>query len=276
MPVLTERGLYDPAAQTDQRYEWEGGTLYRNISLPRADGYSRARRTAVAHQRGGGEIDWIVRPTRSMLAQVGADPMQPFEFQGQHMQYRGGSPVPTVVAGEHGRTMPEQLMHEYQTAYDEARQANIERYEEGLALLDQVGAERRGEIERRFTGLQTQAQQDLVGRGLRGTTVAPTMQAGIERHQQDALTMLGSQLAQQRLAWVGDRMDLYPELHPYLNLMQMYGEYGAGPSPVRTGGVTPYRPPAPPAGLGGVGTRHVPPQPPRHDPWNPFGPAPTF
>lgn len=283
-PKFLNKPTYPDWSNVDvPQYEWVDGTLYRNAwRTYRGAGqsqYQREGREAVARRTGDG-IEYLQRPTADILAFVGHDMSQPYLYQGEYWMSQTGADVQVDASGQ---TLPEQIMSEYDESYEEARQANLQRYEEGLELLGQMGEQRREDIGQEFTGLRSRTRQELVSRGLTGTTVLPTLQTGISEAEQDTLGRLEEQLLQQRLNWVEARTDTYPDVRPYLQLLTGYGRYGEG-----TPSAPNYR--VPPAGVGGgllgnldayvqqlLGqTKNRSTQQQAFNYANPFGPAPSF
>ncbi len=197
-------------------------------------------------------------------------------------------------AGGGGMGVPQ----DYQRAYEEAKAANEERYQniltgyqdrsnqyqEGAAgLRDDVlggydaryqrnmnalqgqGQQEAIDIQRRYGELGAANQQDMVNRGLTGTTIMPTMRQGIAREQEGALSRLNERLINQRigmdsqlsgdalsaqerlgqsiltgaagvqgdtLGFAERRTDAYPDMNQLIQLAQMYGagggSYGGG------------------------------------------------
>ena len=191
-------------------------------------------------------------------------------------------------AGGGGMGVPQ----DYQRAYEEARAANEERYkniltgyqdrsnqyQEGAAgLRDDVlggydaryqrnmnalqgqGQQEAIDIQRRYGELGAANQQDMVNRGLTGTTIMPTMRQGIAREQEGALSRLNERLINQRigmdsqlsgdalsaqerlgqsilqgtagvqgdtLGFAERRTDAYPDMNQLINLAAMYGAAG--------------------------------------------------
>jgi len=70
---------------------------------------------------------------------------------------------------------------------------------QAMGALQGAGAQERQDINRQFNQLQGGAMSDLVSRGLRGSTIAPGVSAGIERERAGALGGLNERLLQQRL-----------------------------------------------------------------------------
>ena len=191
-------------------------------------------------------------------------------------------------AGGGGMGVPQ----DYQRAYEEAKAANEERYkniltgyqdrsnqyQEGAAgLRDDVlggydaryqrnmnalqgqGQQEAIDIQRRYGELGAANQQDMVNRGLTGTTIMPTMRQGIAREQEGALSRLNERLINQRigmdsqlsgdalsaqerigqsilagaagvqgdtLGFAERRTDAYPDMNQLINLAAMYGAAG--------------------------------------------------
>lgn len=132
---------------------------------------------------------------------------------------------------------------------EEARQANLQRYQEilsgyqglkqeAMGLVQGLGAAQQAELARRFGGIESQAYQELVNRGLAKSTVWPTVQAGIGRQYGYALANLAEQMARERLGvltglggaqlqFMERRADEYPDINTLLQLAQMLG-FGQG------------------------------------------------
>lgn len=70
-----------------------------------------------------------------------------------------------------------------------------DRLSRNLATIQQIGNQERRDINTQFNNTQSAAAQDLTSRGLSGTTVRPTVQAGIERNRADALGGLNERIA---------------------------------------------------------------------------------
>ena len=142
----------------------------------------------------------------------------------------GGGPEPA------SSDMPtiNELIEQFQTSYDEARAANIERYDEIVGQYEQLygrqmeglegyGERARAGIEERWEHAATTGQQEMVNRGLTGTTIAPTMQMGYERGRGAELArldesinqaMLGADvgLTESMLGFMERREDPYPDM----------------------------------------------------------------
>ena len=102
------------------------------------------------------------------------------------------------------------LIADFQTQQDASQAANLERYSDILgqygdlhartmAGFEGFGEAQRQQLGQRYEGLQTRSQQDMVSRGLTGTTIAPTVAAGIEGQRSQDLMALDQSINQQML-----------------------------------------------------------------------------
>jgi len=139
----------------------------------------------------------------------------------------------------------------WQSAYNQAKQTNEARYAEILAgyqkryqdvmgELQGSGAQEYADIGSRMRSSQAAGAQDLVSRGLAGTTVMPTMRAGYARQAEGDYGRLADRLRTQRtsamaglsgdtLGFMERREDEYPDQGLMTQLMQQYG-YGSNQS----------------------------------------------
>lgn len=149
----------------------------------------------------------------------------------------GGSPI-------------DQLLSQARKAQEEGKKANEDRYAEilkgyqtreqqGLDLLRGAGTQEEKDIRTQYASLGNAQMQNLAARGLGGTTVMPTMQAGIARQETDAIGRLRERLNQQlygattglsgdRLRFMEARTDTYPSLSEIAGLAQNYGQGTGG------------------------------------------------
>jgi hypothetical protein len=129
----------------------------------------------------------------------------------------------------------------------EARNANLRRYHNILqgyqqryrnleGMLEGAGQQRRRDIQTAGASAQAAVEQSLVSRGMGGTTIVPTMKAGIRRRTQANLNRLAEMMAQNRAQVLGQaskdtlrfqerRTDSYPNLAGYYQMMQQAGRY---------------------------------------------------
>jgi hypothetical protein len=177
---------------------------------------------------------------------LGSDYVPP----GQPNPAAGGNGSPQNVQG-YGQSgaFPQffqNYMNQMQNSYNEAKQANLDRYNQGLAgwsslqnqasgLVDKFGTSQRAEINRRFDAQKGSTDQGLVNSGLSNSTIQGTMNAGLERQRGYALNDLGEQVARQKLGVLGQfgegrlgymerRNDPYPDMN---SAMQMAMQYAA-------------------------------------------------
>lgn len=128
-----------------------------------------------------------------------------------------------------GRLQQQRLMSEYQTAYDEAKAANLRRYEEiltgyktrystameGLATsreeimsgFEGMGEEELAGIGRRYTRERASTAQQLISSGLHSTTVAPAVQAGVTRREGYAMGEARERLRRERIGYLKQLSD---------------------------------------------------------------------
>jgi hypothetical protein len=148
---------------------------------------------------------------------------------------------PTRMAGS--------LYRDYTSAFEEARRANEQRYQdiltghqkresEAMATLEGMGETERGDIRGAYRSRESQMMQNLAARGMAGTTIAPTMRMGLQREQTRELGALDERLRGQRLGYQtglsGERLgfmerreDEYPDIRNITELMGALGQTGA-------------------------------------------------
>jgi hypothetical protein len=116
--------------------------------------------------------------------------------------------------------------------YEEAKAANEQRYQQMLGIADTTTGQRAADIRSSYAEQGAQQQQNLARLGMSGTTIAPTMQMGVQREQQSALNRLADQMQQTKLGIIERREDEYPKSDVILALtkamMQGGGAAGAG------------------------------------------------
>ena len=104
-----------------------------------------------------------------------------------------GAPDPGVQQGLQG------LVGQYNVAYGQAREANEARYQQLLDISSQTTGQREADIRASYTGQGADIRQQLSRQGMAGTTIAPTMQMGVQREQQSSLNRLADQMQQTKL-----------------------------------------------------------------------------
>ena len=115
------------------------------------------------------------------------------------------------------------LVQGYNQAYDQARGANEARYNQMLRLAGQTTNQRAADIRSSYGQSQANMMQNLARTGMANTTVAPTMQMGIQREQQSALNRLADQMQQTRLGIMERRTDAYPNQAGLMQAIQAIG-----------------------------------------------------
>lgn len=139
---------------------------------------------------------------------------------------------------------------QYQQQFDQARAANESRYNQLLteqnSLRDRVMADvNQGnsqavtDLNRNFDRQRSSGSQDMISRGLTGSTINQTMNQGIERNRGESLNRQAADfrrerlgydtaLTGQRLATIENRTDSYPEMQQLMALAQLNGQGGMG------------------------------------------------
>jgi hypothetical protein len=142
------------------------------------------------------------------------------------------------------------LLSQARAAQLEGKKANEERYADilkgyqdrekaGLDLLRGAGTQEEKDIRTQYGSLANSTMQNLAARGMLGTTIAPTMEAGIKRQETDAIARLRERLNQQLygattglsgdiLGFKERRTDTYPSLSEISNLAMQYGQGTGG------------------------------------------------
>jgi hypothetical protein len=142
------------------------------------------------------------------------------------------------------------LANSYQNQTDAANQANMSRYDQGLAaLLDRMNRaglainnltnEGIADIGRQFEGARATADQDLINRGLANTTVRSGVMRGLTTDQAAETNRYWDNQARQNLNedyrqtgdivnWIGGRNDVAPSTGDLANLASGVG--AAGPT----------------------------------------------
>ena len=138
----------------------------------------------------------------------------------------------------------------YQAQFDAARAANESRYNTLLTNEDnlysrvmgnvnQGNAQATADLSRSFDQQGARSQQDMISRGLTGSTIAQTMSAGNERNRQGSLNRQAeafrreqvgydTALTGQRQGIIERRTDSYPEMSELIALAQLNGQGGGG------------------------------------------------
>ena len=136
----------------------------------------------------------------------------------------------------------EQYLQQFQTSQQEARDVNEQRYQSilggydaRLSGLEGAGAQERMDIGERWRQTGARRGQDLVSRGLSGSTIQMNIGSDIARGESGDVGRLEERLRGQRMGAEMDRLrfmerreDEYPNQPAMLNLMQGLGGSGYG------------------------------------------------
>lgn len=170
---------------------------------------------------------------------------------GQGYTGYGSGSQPPVIAQTGTGTSPQDLINQYQQAYDQAKKANETRYNEILggyrsrrdrALSDLAGSgdQERKDIAQEASNFEGRMGQDAVSRGLAGTSVLPAGKLAAAKFKTDATGRLDERLRQQRISldsgldqdtlqFMERRNDTYPDFEMLAKLSQgMGGASGGG------------------------------------------------
>ena len=104
-------------------------------------------------------------------------------------------------------------------------------YANTMADLAGLGAQEAKDISQSYANAAQAGHQDLVRRGVTGSTIAPTMRLGYQRESTDALSRLSERLRRERIGYqnqaagtifnlLQSRSDPYPDLVNYLMMKQ--------------------------------------------------------
>lgn len=92
-----------------------------------------------------------------------------------------------------GTGMAQQFGNQLQGGFNDRAARNIGR-------IEQTGAQERKDLDRRYNEMQANLGQDMVSRGLTGSTIAPTMRARLEEDRGDAIGRLNDRLLRERVS----------------------------------------------------------------------------
>ena len=121
------------------------------------------------------------------------------------------------------------LVGQYNTAYERARTANEARYQEMLGITGETTQQRAADIRAGGAGEQANIMQQLARQGMAGTTVAPTMRAGVQRETESSLNRLADMMQGTKLGIMERKVDKYPETGRLMSLIASLGQ-SAGPT----------------------------------------------
>ncbi len=103
------------------------------------------------------------------------------------------------------------MINQYQQAFQQAKAANEAKYQEALGVVGTNTGQQRADVLSQYQGQRSNAMQQLARVGMANTTIAPTLQAGIQREQQGALNRVSDQAMQARLGVMQGFQYKYPE-----------------------------------------------------------------
>lgn len=114
---------------------------------------------------------------------------------------KDGNPVMGELKGNTGPTQDKTALTSYLGRMNTLVGGYKDRYTSLMRNLDEMGAQEKADIGQEFGGVASRAGQDLTSAGLSASTVAPTVQAGIQREKSGAEGRLNESLRNQRLQW---------------------------------------------------------------------------
>ena len=103
------------------------------------------------------------------------------------------------------------MIDQYNQAFQQAKAANEAKYQEALGVVGTNTGQQRADVLSQYQGQRANAMQQLARVGMANTTIAPTLQAGIQREQQVALNRVSDQAMQARLAVMKGFEHKFPE-----------------------------------------------------------------
>jgi hypothetical protein len=118
------------------------------------------------------------------------------------------------------------LVNQYNQAYNSARSANEQRYQQLLGIADQTTGQRMADIRSTGAGQSADIMQQLARTGMANTTVAPTLQMGVNRETQSSLNRAADELQGTKLGIIERREDEYPDSNIIVQLAQALGQSG--------------------------------------------------
>jgi hypothetical protein len=148
-------------------------------------------------------------------------------------------------AGGSNNALIQQLLRQYSQSQRQANAANTGRYNQilggydrrlqgALSGLSGMGAQSRQDIQQRGFEAKATRGQDLVARGLTGTTIKPAMERGVDQDMEAQLARLDESLRRERVGYQtqleGDRLsfmerrtDEQPDLNQMIALLSSLG-----------------------------------------------------
>jgi len=103
------------------------------------------------------------------------------------------------------------MINQYNQAFQAARAQNEAKYQQQLGAVGQTSGQQRADVISQYQGQRAGAMQNLARLGMSGTTIAPTLQSGIQREQQSALNRISDQELAAKLGIMQGFEYKYPE-----------------------------------------------------------------
>lgn len=117
----------------------------------------------------------------------------------RYQQMLGASRQETTGLAEQARLGQTGLTEQARLGGERQRGELEQRYGEMLGVAEQTTGQRAADIRTAYGQQQATGMQRLARLGMGGTTIAPTMQMGVQREQQSALNRLADQMQQTKL-----------------------------------------------------------------------------
>ena len=227
-------------------YEWDNDVIFEKdyVFNHATYSYERGAGRQVGYKDAQGKIVFSELPNAQAIGSLGI---------GSESFYVGGQPHRIVngsvsAVDQYGKPLGQGLADEYQTAFDEAKAVNEQRYEDidkgyserldtAMNELEGLGLHESAQINQRYDELFAEGQQDAVSRGLSGSTLMPTLRAGVDQQRSQDLGALEERLSAsksqtysdlfgQQLQFQERREDMYPDFNLLAKLSQMQGAAG--------------------------------------------------
>ncbi len=126
------------------------------------------------------------------------------------------------------------LVNEYNRAFTEAKAGNEARYQQMLGIADQTTGQQQADVRSAYGKQSATGMQNLQRLGMANTTLAPTLQQGIQREESASLNRLADSMQQTKLGIIGGKKtdrELAPDssiIQAYLQAASSTGPTGAG------------------------------------------------
>jgi len=147
--------------------------------------------------------------------------------------------IPIQSGATPGEFTQDELNYQSIKAYTDAQDANnlkfgtayqgaAQNYQEIMDSLEGAGTQQKIELRQNYSNAGNAAQNDLIQRGVSGSTVKPAVQMGYQRQQGNAMNTLNENLSRERIGYKNDafktilgvlnaRSDPYPDMSTTFN-----------------------------------------------------------